>query len=340
MKKYFLLSALIITLLSSCERDYDLTGVATLKSKPVVEGYIENGLPPYVFLTKTFSLFGDISSSNVSKIYIHNAVVTVTGSNGQVINLKEYNVPFGNDTISVYTINGLDFSGNAAIKIPFEGLGLVGIDLATINLADTGHLNTTYKLKISIPTGNNLEATELTSETKIFTSVKLDSVWCKQKGIDGDDSNFVRIYINRTDNGATRDFYRYFTKVNNGALLPGYNSSFSDDFTNGQTYDFPISAGFNKNDTSSEAFKNFGYFKKGDTVTLKLTAIDNDVYDFWQTADNAYGNLGNPFAAPSNVKTNIKGGGIGIWCGYASYHPPTYQRYTILKKTTIVKRLN
>ncbi|MFM2225060.1 MAG: hypothetical protein RJA07_1262 [Bacteroidota bacterium] len=340
MKKYFFfLSILIFIAFSSCERNYDLSGISTLKDKPVVEGYIENGLPPYVFLTKTFSLFGNLSSSNVGKIYIHNAVVSITGSNGQVINLKEYNVPFGKDTISVYTINGLDFSGKAAIKIPFAGLGMVGIDLATINPTDTGHLNTTYKLNISIPAANNLEAAELTAETKIFGSVKLDSVWCKQRGTIGDDTNYVRIYIRRTDNGSTRDFYRYFTQVNNKGLLPGYNSSFNDDFTNGKTYDFPISAGFNKNDTTSQAFKNFGYFKKGDTVTLKLTAIDNDVYDFWQTADNAYSNVGNPFAAPSNVKTNIKGGGIGVWCGYASYHPPIYQRYIIVKGTSILKHL-
>ncbi|MEN9523028.1 MAG: hypothetical protein RL065_1405 [Bacteroidota bacterium] len=330
MKKYFILLFTVSTIIfASCERDYDLSGISTLKDKPVVEGYIENGTPPYVFLTKTFSVFGDLSLSKVSKIYVHNADIKVIGSNGQVIKLKEYSVPFGNDTISVYTINGLDFSGKAAIQIPFAGLGMVGIDLATINPADTGHLNTTYTLKISIPASSTMDAYELLADTKILSTGSFDSIWAIARNASTLDS-FSRIYIKRTDNGTTKDFYRYFTQTNSNSFFPGYNSTFNDDFTNGKTYDFPISAGFNKNDTSSEAFKNFGYFKMGDSVRIKLSAIDNDVFDFWQTADDAYSNVGNPFASPSNVKTNIKGGGIGVWCGYASIYYPD------LKKTPFI----
>lgn len=333
MKKYFYLIIAAVTFFTSCEREYDLSGISTLKDKPVVEGYIENGTPPYVFLTKTFSVFGDLALSNVSKIYIHNATINVIGSNGQVIKLKEYTLPFGKDTISVYTINGLDFSGHAALQIPFAGLGMVGIDLATINPADTGHLNTTYTLKISIPSFGNMDAYELSADTKILSTGSFDSIWSIARNASSPKDSFARIYIKRTDNGATKDFYRYFTQKNSEGFLPGFNSTFNDDFTNGKTYDFPISGGFNKNDTSSTAFKNFGYFKMGDSVRIKLSAIDNDVFDFWQTADDAYSNVGNPFASPSNVKTNIKGGGIGLWCGYASlYYPDLKKKPFIVTK--------
>jgi hypothetical protein len=219
-------------------------------------------------------------------------------------------------------VKGLNFSGDTTLPhFKIDGFGTVGINLSEFNIAEIGELNTHYKLSISIPKSNDMDAFELTSETKILTAGSFDSIWAIHRSTDITDS-FARIYIKRTDNINTKDYYRYFTSSNNGAFLPGYNSSFNDDFTNGITYDFPISAGYNKNDTSIASFKNFGYFKLGDTVVLKLSAIDNDVFDFWQTADNAYSNLGNPFAAPSNVKSNIKGGGLGIWCGYASAYYP------------------
>jgi hypothetical protein len=332
MKKYFFFLSIITTLVfTACERNYDLSGITSLKDKPVVEGYIENGLPPYVFITKTFSLFGSVDATNVEKIYLHNANVTVSGSDGKVINLVEYPIKFGNNTIYIYTVAGLDFTGDTNyIQIPFQGLGKVGIK-PNFDISAVGKLNTTYKLLINLPAANNVEAMELTAETKILNTSSFDSMWVIRRNPVPSDS-FARLYIKRTDDASTKDFYRYFTQKNNELFLPGYNSTFNDEFTNGQTYDFPVSPGFNKNDTSRESFKNFGYYKFGDSVRLKLSVIDNDVFDFWQTADDAYSNIGNPFASPSNVKSNIKGGGLGLWSGYASIYYPD-----LSKKPFVVK---
>jgi hypothetical protein len=61
-----------------------------------------------------------------------------------------------------------------------------------------------------------------------------------------------------------------------------------------------------------------GYVFRGDTVTLKWSAIDRGVFNFYQTFEYAVGTVGNPFSSPINVQTNISGGALGIWAGYGS----------------------
>ena len=42
-------------------------------------------------------------------------------------------------------------------------------------------------------------------------------------------------------------------------------------------------------------------------------------YKFWRSVENQAGNVGNPFAAPAPVASNVNGG-LGVFCGYnASY---------------------
>lgn len=311
---------------SACEKNYDLTGVSTLPSKPVVEGYIENNLPPYVFLSNTFSVFGSLNKSSLKNLYIHDATVIVSDGS-KVINLKEYGIPFGADTLYVYTVNGLDFSGYASGQVLFSGLGYVGITSA-FNIADIGQTNTTYTLSITLKDGSKISA-----QTSILNPPSIDSLWTVPRNAYVNDS-LVRVWMRYHDDAATKDFYRYFTKTNKQQFLSGnvqgLESVFNDQYTNGLTYNWPINRGIDRNDTSSNQFKHPLYFVKGDTVTIKLCRIDQAVYDFWLTADAAYGNTGNPFASPSNLQSNVTGA-LGTWTGYASNHSPNYQQIIIPK---------
>ena len=60
----------------------------------------------------------------------------------------------------------------------------------------------------------------------------------------------------------------------------------------------------------------YGFFDKGDTVTLKFCNIDHSTYDIWRTADFAYSSAGNPFASPTRTLGNVKGA-LGYWGGYS-----------------------
>ena len=324
MKKYFLIIVVIAFAFNACERNFNITGIDTLPPQPVVEGYIENGYPPYVFLTNTFSLYGSVSFSSLKNLFVHNATMSVTA---KIINLKEYSIPFGKDTLYVYSVAGLDFTGSSGFQVPFAGFN-VGVDVSKFNANDTGHLNTNYTLNITLKDGTKIDAT-----TSILSPQILDSIWYINRSTDPKDT-LVRVWVKQHDNGATKDFYRYFTKVNSGKFLPGNSqglmSVYDDEFTNGQTYDVPVNPGIDRNDTTSAQFKHARYFVKGDTITLKQCKIDQGVFDFWQTADYAYANLGNPFSAPSNVKSNVHNA-LGVWCGYASNRPYKYQQIIIPK---------
>src|SRR5436309_1067138 len=78
----------LLIILSSCEKNINFT----LHESPnvlVVDGSIENGQPPVVFLTKSLDYFGQISPQILANSFVHNAEVYV--SNGILTHkLKEY----------------------------------------------------------------------------------------------------------------------------------------------------------------------------------------------------------------------------------------------------------
>jgi len=117
-----------------------------------------------------------------------------------------------------------------------------------------------------------------------------------------------------TDPKGYGNYLRYFTKVNSERYLPGALSVFDDDLTDGTTYDFQIDQGIDRNNRPKE--DDYGYFKRGDTVTVKLANIDKGTYDFWRTLEFAYQSVGNPFSSPVKVLSNVSNGALGAFCGY------------------------
>ena len=67
----------VVFFLCSCQKqiEFDLPGVEQIV---VVEGKIESGQPPIVFLTTTQGYFDPIDSSTFDNIFIHNADVSVS----------------------------------------------------------------------------------------------------------------------------------------------------------------------------------------------------------------------------------------------------------------------
>jgi len=63
--------------------------------------------------------------------------------------------------------------------------------------------------------------------------------------------------------------------------------------------------------------EDYGFFRRGDTVTIKNTNIDKATFDFWRTWEFGYQNIGNPFSSPTKVLGNISNNALGAFCGYA-----------------------
>jgi hypothetical protein len=284
MKKLLVLVILGIQFFS-CEKNinFNLNAAPTVL---VVDAQIENGKAPIVVLNNSFSFFDSINPQLLSKSFIHNAIVTI--SNGTLTHqLKEYTYPV-TPGISVY---------------------LYSIDSSNLATAFTGQLNTSYTLNITA------EGKEYTANTTIPSlAKKIDSLWWKPAPF-AKDTNDVVLFLKATDPPGLGNYVRYFTKKNQGTFLPGDNSAFDDQVIDGTTYQFQVDPGIDRNNKVSY---DSNYFKRGDTISMKLCNIDKASYTFWSTWEFAYQSIGNPFAQPNKVIGNLSNGALGAFYGYAA----------------------
>lgn len=169
-----------------------------------------------------------------------------------------------------------------------------------------GEAGKTYHLSIEAD-GKRYE-----SSTSIPPAVAFDSLWFYLKpGLD----SLGLIQGRFTDNKNTEDYYRVFTQRKNkdSKFIPIYLSAIGDQFFNGESFSFSLLRG---SESLSDA-KDDIYFRKGDTVRVKLCTIDRTHFDFWRTLERELYVTGNPFSSSGNeVKTNISGDALGIWGGY------------------------
>jgi hypothetical protein len=272
---------------SACERpvSFDLKESAP---KLVVEGTIENGQPPVVYLSKSLNYFSSIDLSTLANNFVHNADVFV--SNGILTHkLKEYSVPIG---------GGLNFY-------------FYSIDSSSLATAFNGELNKEYSLRI-VSEGKEYNAvTTIPSITR-----QIDSLYWKQAP-GSNPPEKVSVMIKATDPPGFGDYVRYFTKRNSEPFYPGLTSVFDDQVIDGTTYDVQVERGVDRNEDQEEGFT---FFDKGDTVTLKLCNIDKATFDFWRTMEFSYVSVGNPFSTPTKVVSNISNGGLGYFGGYAAQY--------------------
>lgn len=282
MKRWNLLAGLVI--LCSCEKDIDFN---LKESEPVltVDAQIENGQPPVVVLTKSFSFYQQLDAGLLSSSFVRNAEVIL--NNGTVSHrLKEYAVPLALGYAAYY----------------------YSTDSANLTTAFTGELGKSYTLTILS------EGKEYNAVTDIAAAVNFpDSVWFQQAP-QNPDSNKRVMYIRATDPPGRGNYVRYFTKKNREPFLPGENV-FDDQVIDGSTYQIQLPQGVNRNDPADE---DSSFYAKGDTVTLKFCAINKAAYTFWTTWEFAYQSIGNPFAQPNKVIGNISNGALGVFTGYAA----------------------
>src|SRR5690606_16825761 len=97
--------------------------------------------------------------------------------------------------------------------------------------------------------------------------------------------SLVSVYINFKDPDTLGNFYRYFTQRNDEPLYaPVTSSAYDDIVVNGQFISLPLERGQSRQ--ADFDGNTYGYFWRGDTVTLKWCTIDNPSYDFWNTLEN------------------------------------------------------
>ena len=122
---------LLCLLLLGCEKEVHIN-LSSGASQLVVEGAIENDLPPYVILTKSIGYLSKIDLSTQQNSYVHDAAITVSDGS-QTIKLREYlldSVVDGNHyKFYIYSIDTADISAPAEPLVLKSGGGLVAIDV-------------------------------------------------------------------------------------------------------------------------------------------------------------------------------------------------------------------
>ena len=133
---------------------------------------------------------------------------------------------------------------------------------------------------------------------------------------DKNDSSMFYLWTHFVDNPKNDNFYRVFTKVKNTdkRYIATHLSTFSDQFFNGASVDFPMYKGMRSLVDNEKEYR----FNKGDTVFLKISSIDSVSFKFWANYESEMNNAGNPFSGSGkNLNSNIEGG-LGVWSGYNS----------------------
>lgn len=280
------LAGICISLLS-CQKEVHLN-LASSPPQLVVEGAIETNQPPYVFLTTSISFFAHIDLATLENSYVHNAVVTV--SDGYTtIHLREYAIDTsGGNKVYVYSVDTANLSGIM--------LGQVG-RYYTLTITYNGQ---TYRSTTKIPAVKGLDT--LWFDAPTFKDTKTPY-------------NALELFANYTDPDTPGNYVRYFTRINSQPFYP--SQIFTDEVVNGKHVpDIGLTAGYVQSQDANGDSLN--YFYPGDTVVLKWCEIDKGVYDFWNTFQFANNAIGNPFASPINIQSNISNGALGLWAGYGS----------------------
>ena len=298
------ISLILMTALAACEKDITID-LPEYEPKIVVEGRIEQNLPPFVFLTNSQEFFGTSDLLAFQNSFVTGATVIV--SNGAVtdtlLEICSQSLPSGLDTLVAQYLG-----------IPLNQLQTVNIcGYVSINPALIGQTGTTYDLTIKY------EDDTYTSRTRIPESVALDSVWFDvQPGNNPYGFSWATLSDPVSAGNGYRWFARRLNRDSNGELkdpnfLAPFGSAFDDKFFNGLTFDFgydrPSSEGDEGNDRG-------GYYKVGDTIAIKFCTIEKPIVDYLTAAETQAANAGSPFAAPANNPTNITGGALGLWAGY------------------------
>lgn len=307
MKRNFVFFISLISLLASCTKEVMLD-VPPFVEKVVVEGRIEPGMPPLVILTRTNELFGESGFDALANSFVHNAIVTVSDGTNSV-------------TLTEICANNIDpdllplVSELLAIELD-QLTSLNFCAYVSLDLSFVGEVGKTYSLKIE------LEEEVFTSQTSLLPPPVIDSLyfliepnreehgfgWC----VLNDDPNTYNAYffetrrIHQNSQGQPADaFFRH-----------SLNSAFDDSFFNGLTFKFGFTnIGSYRDDDIPQEFR--GFYRVGDTVVVKLSSLDFDVFKFHEMKLVQVASEGNPFASPAFVPSNIQGGAIGCWSGFS-----------------------
>ncbi|NPA33684.1 MAG: DUF4249 domain-containing protein [Chlorobi bacterium] len=295
-----ILAFLMATVLS-CSEEIDVELPQPEKLHYSVEGFIEDGQPPIILLTKTLAFTSVINIDTLINRFVSGATMYIT-TEGTTYQLQEIKVKDLPPAIQKEIATAFGFSDPEPIaELSFYTTRFTPLPELV------GKAGNTYHLTIISPDGKDT----LTATTYIpARKLKLDSLWTKS--VNDSMANMWAIYSDPPEIG---DIVRYYTSINGGPFCAPFGGAIDDRYFNGATITIELDRGVcNRQDPEEYNPETFGLYHIGDTVVVKWCNIDEYQYKFWLTFEGALTAIDNPFASPVRIESNVNGG-YGIWGG-------------------------
>lgn len=298
--------ALVSMVFFSCTKEIE-GKLPTVDTRYIVDGYIESNGPPIILFTRSSNVFGDLNLSDFGSFLLHGADMQVWS---------------GTDTTHLveYCLKDLPLPDSSKAEV-LKSFGLVSTDTSAIpniciytvpdifnyfltgSCSFMGQYNKTYNLKVVY------DGKEMTAETKILQPQGLDSLSWKPHPTN---DSLATVMANVNVPISSGNFIRYWTKRNGqNFMTPQSQSVWDDKLFSGKKIALPLERGMTAYEQMDR--QTYGFFWRGDSVTVKWAAIDINTFNFYYTLENDGSD--NPFGTPIKVRTNINNG-FGIWAGY------------------------
>jgi hypothetical protein len=297
MKLRNIIFLLLIIITSSCIKDISLE-LPKADEKLVIEAMIDSDDYPIVFISKNSSYFTNIDTTILNASIVKGSDACVIVSNGAIT-----------DTLKPTIMDRYPYHGYRGTKFK-------------------GEINKSYDLKILY------QDKEYNSTTTIPEPVPIDSVWFNL--LPGNDTmGFLGFKF--TDPEKFGNYYTFYVKVleqQKWYYRPSFGSHILDDkLLNGQEFSYtPLTKGYERNAYYHNVwldedldFLSLVCFKVGDSVSLKMSSIDANSFNFWSSVYRNVLTGSNPFTNPASVKSNIYGSPAnGHWIGSGTHFTNVY----------------
>ena len=303
----------LLTLLNSCTKEVQID-IPGYVAEIVVDGTIETNMHPLVLLSTSADIYSATDLTAYLSGFIYDANVEIICES---------------DTFALELYNVVDLPLQSQYKLA-EMLRLKNHNellqipiMVYSNTSLLGQVNKEYTLHIEH------DSNEYYGSSKIVTPTPLDSLYWK---IETGSVEYGYSWARLSDPPNQFDGYKWEVKRNNimddgnpkdDIFKRGRSGYFDDNYFDGLSFEFHYDNPMKRKDsTHLKEYKR--YYRMGDTVVVKFSKMDEEVFTFYDAKFNQIVNSGNPFSTPINAPSNMSNGALGIWAGYSPYYDTLY----------------
>jgi hypothetical protein len=307
--KYFFLLLFLPLLFCSCAKEVNID-IPQNEEKIVVEGRIYTNQFPVVLLSRTQYIYAPTDLSSYLNSFISDAEVFMT---------------VDSDSVQLFPMNISDLPNESLHRVceileinPEEAQFLSIKVYSTLDSNFIGKLGETHELSV------RHDGKSIYGQTTLLNPIGFSNFYWNASSNNPDYGTSV---ANFTDSPVEDDAYFWEAKrihfyqgepIDKCFKRPG-GGFIRDKYWNGMYRTLDFGNPLKRRDTSHhEDFKR--YYRKYDTVVIRFSKIEYQIYEFFRTRREQMDNQGSPFASPINVKSNLVGPAVGIWAGFSPYY--------------------